>query len=70
VQGEYYKINVTQSKLPGVPAPGLGFNGGYVDWLRFMLQFQYVNINKLNSTGTFQIGQRFETLSARAQAAW
>jgi phosphate-selective porin OprO/OprP len=40
------------------------------DWLRFMLQFQYVDVNKLNSAGTVQIGQRFETLSARAQVAW
>ncbi len=153
VQGEYYQIGVTQSKLPGVPAPGLGFNGGYVeggwvltgepipysadraawgrprvehpfsvggggigaweiaarystvdlnsnivpgvaqtltggiyggqqqiaalalswypnDWLRFMLQFQYIDVNKLNSAGTIQIGQRFETLAARAQATW
>lgn len=153
VQGEYYQIGVTQSKLPGVPAPGLGFNGGYVegswvmtgephpydaeraawarpkvdhpfsladggigaweiaarystvdldsnvvpgvaqsltggvyggqqqiaalalswypnDWLRFMLQFQYVDVSKLNSAGTVQIGQRFETIAARAQAAW
>jgi phosphate-selective porin OprO/OprP len=153
VQGEYYQIGVTQSKLPGVPAPRLGFNGGYVegswvmtgephpydaeraawarpkvdhplnladggigaweiaarystvdlnsnivpgisqgvtggvyggqqqiaalalswypnDWLRFMLQFQYVDVNKLNSAGTVQIGQRFETIAARAQAAW
>jgi phosphate-selective porin OprO/OprP len=153
VEGEYYQIGATQSKLPGVPAPRLGFNGDYVegsvvltgephrysidraawgrprvdhpfslgaggigaweiaarystvdlnshvipgvaqsvtggiyggqqdiaavalswypnDWLRFMLQFQYVDINKLNSAGTVQIGQRFETLAARAQAAW
>jgi phosphate-selective porin OprO and OprP len=153
VQGEYYQIGVTQSKLPGVPAPRLDFNGGYVegswvmtgephlydaeraawarpkvdhplnladggigaweiaarystvdpnsniapgisqgvtggvyggqqqiaalalswypnDWLRFMLQFQYVDVNKLNSAGTVQIGQRFETIAARAQAAW
>ena len=152
VQGEYYQIGVTQSKLPGVPAPKLGFNGGYVegswvltgephrysidraswgrprvdhpfsladggigsweiaarystvdldsnvipgvsqtvtggvyggqqqiaalalswypnDWLRFMLQFQYVDVKKLNSAGTVQIGQRFETIAARAQAA-
>jgi phosphate-selective porin OprO/OprP len=40
------------------------------DWLRFMLQFQYVDVNKLNSAGTVQIGQRFETIAARAQAAW
>jgi phosphate-selective porin OprO and OprP len=153
VEGEYYQIGVTQSKLPGMPAPRLGFNGGYVeggwvmtgepipysvdraswgrprvdhpfsvggggigaweiaarystvnlnsnvvpgvsqsltsgvyggrqqiaalalswypnDWLRFMLQFQYVDVNKLNSAGTIQIGQRFETLAARAQATW
>jgi phosphate-selective porin OprO/OprP len=153
VQGEYYQISLNQSKLPGVPAPRLGFNGGYVeggwvmtgepipydvtsaawgrpkvdhpfsledggigawelaarystvsldsnvvpgvpqsvtggiyggqqqtaalalswypnDWLRFMLQFQYVDVNKLNSAGTVQIGQRFETLAARAQATW
>jgi len=31
VQGEFYQINVTQSKLPHVPAPMLGFDGGYVE---------------------------------------
>jgi phosphate-selective porin OprO/OprP len=31
VQGEYYHIGDTQSKLPGVPAPNLSFNGGYVE---------------------------------------
>ena len=153
VMSEYYQINVNQSKLPGVPSPTLGFNGGYVDlawvltgeripyditraawsrpkplhpfslgdggigaweiaarysalnldsniipgvpqsvtggvyggqqqvaslalswypndWLRFILQFQHTNVNKLNSAGTVQIGQRFETLAARAQATW
>jgi phosphate-selective porin OprO/OprP len=153
VQGEYYQISLNQSKLPGVPSPRLGFNGGYVeggwvitgepipyditraawarpkvdhpfsvgdggigaweiaarystvdlnsnvvpgvpqsvtggifggqqqsaglalswypnDWLRFMLQFQYVDVNKLNSAGKVQIGQHFETLAVRAQAAW
>jgi len=151
--GEYYQISLNQSRLPGVPSPRLGFNGGYVeggwvmtgepipyditraawarpkvdrpfsledggigawelaarystvsldsnvvpgvsqsvtggiyggqqqiaalalswypnDWLRFMLQFQYVDVNKLNSAGTVQIGQRFETLAARAEATW
>jgi phosphate-selective porin OprO/OprP len=153
LKGEYYQISLNQSKLPGLPSPTLGFNGGYVDvgwvitgesipydiaraawarpkpdhpfsledggigaweiaarystvdldsnvvpgvpqsvtggvyggqqqigalalswypndWLRFMLQFQYVDANKLNSAGTVQIGQRFETIAARAQAAW
>jgi phosphate-selective porin OprO and OprP len=31
VQGGYYQINETQSKLPRQPAPDLGFNGGYVE---------------------------------------
>ena len=35
-----------------------------------MLQFQYVDLNKLNPAGAVQIGRRFETLSARAEAAW
>ena len=153
MQGEFYQIDVNQSKLPHVPAPMLGFNGGYVegsvvltgeahpydvdraawgsphpdypfslaeggigaleiaarystvdlnsnvvpgvsqsvtggiyggkqniaavaldwypnDWIRFMLQFQYVDVNKLNQAGTVQIGQKFETLALRAQAAW
>jgi phosphate-selective porin OprO/OprP len=152
VQGEAYQIDVPQSRLPGVPAPGLGFSGGYIegswvltgephpydperaawarpkpdnpfsiggglgaweiaarysavdlnsnvipglsqtvtggvyggrqqigavalswypnDWLRFMLQVQYVDVDKLNAAGTTQIGQHFETLAARAQAAW
>jgi hypothetical protein len=41
-----------------------------LDWPRFMLQFQYVDVKKRNSAGTVQVGQRFETLAARAQAAW
>jgi phosphate-selective porin OprO/OprP len=151
--GEFYQIGVNQSKLSGTPAPGLGFNGGYVDagwvitgepipyditraawtrpkvdhpfsldeggigawglaarystvnlnsnvvpgvpqsvtggiyggrqqivslalswypndWLRFILQLQHGDVNKLNSAGTVQIGQSFETLAARAQATW
>ncbi len=31
VQGGYYQIYDNQSKLPNVPAPGLSFNGGYVE---------------------------------------
>lgn len=38
------------------------------DWLRSMPQFQYVDVNKLNSAGMIQIGQRFETLAAQGQA--
>jgi phosphate-selective porin OprO/OprP len=40
------------------------------DWLRFYLQFQYTNVDKLNSAGAIQIGQKFETLAGRAQIAF
>jgi len=40
------------------------------NWLRFMLQFQSLDVNKLNSAGKVQIGQRFETIAGRVQAAW
>src|SRR5262249_29200713 len=39
------------------------------DRVRLMLQFQYVNVNKLDPGGTVQIGQRFETLAGRIQFA-
>ena len=157
LQGGYYQIHDIQSKLPGVPAPGLSFNGGYVeagwnitgepfrynvgsaafarpkvddpfiinengfspgvgawqlgarwsvmslnsnvtpgvsqsktggifggyqqifgaalswypnDWIRFEMQFQYSMVDKLNSLGTVQIGQHFQTLSGRMQVAF
>jgi phosphate-selective porin OprO/OprP len=40
------------------------------DWVRFILQFQHTNVNKLNAAGKLQIGQRFETLAGRAQVAF
>ena len=157
LQGGYYQIHDIQSKLPGVPAPGLSFNGGYVeagwnitgepfrynvgsaafarpkvddpfiinengfspglgawqlaarwsvmnlnsnvtpgvsqsktggifggyqqifgaalswypnDWIRFELQFQYSQVNKLDPTGKNQIGQHFDTLAGRMQVAF
>jgi len=157
LQGGYYQIGDTQTKLPGVPAPSLSFNGGYVeagwnitgepfrynvgaaafarpkvddpfiinengispgigvwqlaarysamnlnsnvspglsqtatggiyggyqqivgaalswypnDWIRFEMQFQYTQVNKLNAAGTTQIGQKFETLAGRMQVAF
>lgn len=157
VQGGYYHIGETQSKLPGQPAPGLNFHGGYVeagwvitgepirynvgsaafarpkvndpftitengieagigawelgarwsvmnlnsnvtpgilqsatggvygglqqifgatlswypnDWVRFYLQFQYTQVDRLNAAGTTQIGQKFETLAGRVQVAF
>ena len=157
IQGGYYHIGETQSKLPGQPAPNLSFNGGYVeagwvitgepirynvgaaafarpkvddpfiikdnsietgigawelaarwsvmnlnsnvtpgvsqsvtggvfggyqqifganiswypnDWVRLYLQFQYTQVDKLNSAGTAQIGQKFETIAGRVQVAF
>jgi phosphate-selective porin OprO/OprP len=40
------------------------------DWVRFYLQFQYSQIDKLNSAGTAEIGQHFETLAGRMQVAF
>ena len=40
------------------------------DWIRFELQFQYTQVDKLNSAGTTQIGQKFETLAGRMQIAF
>ncbi len=40
------------------------------DRVRLMLQFQYSNIDRLNSAGTIQIGQRFETLAGRMQVTF
>ena len=153
VQGEYYHIDLAQSKLPRLPAPDLGFSGGYVeagwvftgepirylsgqaafarpkvdrpfdidgsgigawelaarysiadlnsnvipgvsqtvtggiyggsqriigaalswypnDWIRLVLQYQFVDVDKLNPAGTVQIGQKFSTLAGRVQVAW
>jgi phosphate-selective porin OprO and OprP len=79
----YSTVSLDSNVFPGVPQSLTGgVYGGRQqiaalalswypnDWLRFMLQFQNVDVNKLNSAGTVQIGQRFETLAARAQASW
>jgi phosphate-selective porin OprO/OprP len=83
IAARYSAVDLDSNVIPGVSQ---GVTGGVYggqqqiaalalswypnDWLRFMLQFQYVDVNKLNSGGTVQIGQRFETLAARAQASW
>jgi hypothetical protein len=38
--------------------------------VRFYLQFQYTQVDKLNSAGSVQIGQNFETLAGRVQVAF
>jgi phosphate-selective porin OprO and OprP len=76
-------VNLNSNVIPGVSQSVTGgIFGGYQqisgtsvswypnDWLRYELQFQYSMIDKLNSTGTTQIGQKFETLSGRAQIAF
>jgi phosphate-selective porin OprO/OprP len=76
-------MNLNSGVTPGVPQSVTGgVFGGYQqifgtalswypnDWVRLMLQFQYVNVNRLDSAGTTQIGQRFETLAGRAQFAF
>jgi phosphate-selective porin OprO and OprP len=76
-------MNLNSNVTPGVPQSVTGgVYGGYQqvfgtalswypnNWLRFELQFQYVNVNKLNSGGTTQIGQKFETLAGRLQIAF
>src|SRR5262249_11706480 len=39
------------------------------NWVRLELQYQFVDVDKLNSAGTVQIGQRFSTLAGRVQVA-
>src|ERR1700730_2187676 len=79
----YSTVNLVSNVVPGVSQDLTGgiFGGQQQiaalalswypnDWVRFMLQFQYVDVNKLNSAGKVQIGQRFETLAGRAQVAF
>ena len=40
------------------------------EWIRFEMQFQYSQVNKLDPTGKIQIGQKFETLANRMQVAF
>jgi phosphate-selective porin OprO and OprP len=40
------------------------------DWVRLYLQGQYVNVDRLNTAGTSQIGQHYFTLAGRAQVAF
>ena len=76
-------MNLNSNVTPGVSQSVTGgVFGGYQqifgaalswypnDWVRLMLQFQVTNVDKLNSAGTIQIGQRFETLAGRVQVAF
>ncbi len=83
IAARYSTVNLNSEVVPGVPESvtggvyggrqqiaSLALNWYPDDWLRFMLQFQYVDVNKIDPSGTLQIGQRFETIAARIQASW
>jgi phosphate-selective porin OprO/OprP len=83
IAARYSTVDLNSNVVPGVSQNVIGgiYGGkqqvGAValdwypnDWIRFMLQFQYVDVNKLNSAGKVQIGQKFETLALRTQATW
>jgi phosphate-selective porin OprO and OprP len=66
---------VAQSVTGGVyggfqQVAGLALSWYPNDWVRFYLQGQYVNVDRLNAAGTSQIGQHFFTLAGRAQIAF
>jgi phosphate-selective porin OprO/OprP len=76
-------MNLNSNVANGVPQSITGgIFGGYQqifgaalswypnDWVRFYLQFQYTQVDKLNSAGTAQIGQKFETIAGRAQVSF
>ena len=48
----------------------VGLNWLPNDYLRLMLDYDIVNVNRLNTAGTTQIGRRFQEVGLRAQAAF
>jgi phosphate-selective porin OprO/OprP len=40
------------------------------DAIRFILQYQYVDVSRFDSTGSLSVGQNFHTLAGRAQVAF
>src|SRR4029077_15549221 len=83
LSARYSVTNLNSNVIPGVSQTvtggiygglqkivGVGLSWYPNDWVRFYLQFQYVNVDKLNSAGTTQIGQQFETLAGRVQVAF
>src|SRR5271170_1459279 len=83
LSGRYSATNLNSNVTPGVAQSVTGgVNGGFQqvagvldswypnDWIRFYLQGQYTNVDKLNSAGTIQIGQHFYTLEGRWQVAF
>lgn len=79
----YSLINLNSHVTAGVPQSITGgvFGGSQQifgaalswypnDWVRLELQYQLVDVDRLNAAGTVQIGQRFSTLAGRVQVAW
>ncbi len=79
----YSVTNLNSNVTPGVSQTVTGgINGGLQkvagaalswypnDWVRFEMQYQYTQVDKLNAAGTAQIGQNFSTLSGRMQIAF
>jgi phosphate-selective porin OprO and OprP len=79
----YSVMNLNSNVIPGVSQTTTGgIYGGLQkivgvnlswypnDWVRFYLQFQYTQVDKLNAAGSVQIGQNFETLAGRVQIAF
>ncbi len=81
--GRYSHIDLNDSVTRGAPAVRTGgvFGGRQdvyavgVNWypndhLRFMLDYDIIDVNRLNAAGTTQIGQRIQAVALRAQAAF
>lgn len=49
---------------------GMGVSWYPNNYLRFMLNWDIVNVDRLNAAGTTQIGQRFHTIALRSQLAF
>ncbi|WP_176849492.1 porin [Belnapia rosea] len=49
---------------------GLGLSWYPTNFLRFMLDWNIVNVDRLNTAGTQQIGDRFHTIGLRSQMAF
>ena len=48
----------------------VGLNWYPNDFLRFMLDYDVINVDRLSTAGTTQIGRRYQSLALRAQAAF
>lgn len=79
----YSHIDLNDRVARGRPAASTGgVYGGVqdvyavgVNWypnehLRFMLDYDIINVDRLNATGTTQVGQRIQAVALRAQAAF